>query len=183
MRIISGIRRGHRLHEFSGQDVRPTTDRVKESMFNLIQSYVPSAYVLDMFAGSGALSLEALSRGAEYAVLIDADKRSVDLAKRNICDLKFNDICEVRNISCFDYANTCDKKFDIIFLDPPYNKGFIEPALDAISKNGLLTDNGIVVLESDNTDFRNEYKGLEMLKQRKYGRTYITIYKQAEDRE
>ena len=180
MRIISGSRRGHKLHEFEGYDVRPTTDRVKEAIFNLIQEYVPSSNVLDMFAGSGALSFEALSRGALYAVLVDSDSKSIELIKKNIHELKFEDICEVKEISCFSYAKTCGKKFDIIFLDPPYNKGLIEPALEAISVNGLLSESGIVLLESDNTDFKNEFPGLELIKQRRYGRTFVTIYKGAE---
>lgn len=179
MRVISGIRRGHKLHEFSGKDVRPTTDRVKESIFNLIQSYVPSARVLDMFAGSGALSFEAISRGASFAVLVDSDKRSVELIKKNIDELKFHDMCKVMEESCFSFAENCTDKFDIIFLDPPYNKGFIEPALSTIVKNKLLSENGIIVLESDSTDFKSEFKDIEMIKQKRYGRTFITIYESA----
>ena len=183
MRIISGSRRGHQLHEFKGFDVRPTTDRVKESIFNLIQNHVPNANVLDMFGGSGALSFEALSRGAEFAVILDSDKRSVELIRKNMRDLRFDDVCEVREMSCFDYVRTCGKKFDLIFLDPPYNKGFIEPALTAISENELLSESGIVLLESDNTDFKNEFPGLLMEKQRRYGRTFVTVYKSAKDGE
>ncbi len=176
MRIISGCRRGHKLHEFAGSDVRPTTDRVKEAIFNLIQFDVPGAVVLDMFAGSGALSFESVSRGAKRAVLIDSDRNSVAIIKKNIDELKFWDMCEVKEKSCFDFAKTCEDQFDIIFLDPPYNKGYIEPVLDAICENDLLTDDGIIVLESDNTDFKSQYDGLKILKQKKYGRTYITIY-------
>ena len=177
MRIISGSRRGHKLFEFEGQDVRPTTDRVKESIFNLIQVYVPNADILDMIAGSGALSFEAISRGANSAVLVDCDKNSVAIINKNIKSLRFENECRVVERSCFDFINTNCGKFDIIFLDPPYNKGFIEPALSAISENDILSDNGIIVLESDNTDFKNEFEGLEMIKQKKYGRTFITIYK------
>ena len=183
MRIISGSRRGHKLHDFEGFDVRPTTDRVKESIFNLIQNYVNGAKVLDMFGGSGALSFEALSRGAESAVILDSDKRSVELIRKTMRDLKFCDVCEVRQISCLDYVKTCRDKFDLIFLDPPYNKGLIEPALTAISENELLSESGIVLLESDNTDFKNEFPGLHMEKQRRYGRTFVTVYKSAKDGE
>jgi 16S rRNA (guanine966-N2)-methyltransferase len=179
MRIISGIRRGHKLHEFQGKDIRPTTDRVKEALFNLIQAYVPQARVLDMFAGSGALSFEAISRGASFAVLVDSDKRSVELIKKNIDELKFHDMCKVMEESCFSFAENCTDKFDIIFLDPPYNKGFIEPALSTIVKNKLLSENGIIVLESDSTDFKSEFKDIEMIKQKRYGRTFITIYESA----
>lgn len=179
MRIISGTRRGHKLCGFEGDDVRPTTDRVKESVFNLIQAYIPDAVCLDMFAGSGALSLEALSRGAAEAVCTDSDKRSVDIISKNIAALGFFENCEIIHTSCFDYIVSAEKKFDIIFLDPPYNKGLIKPALTAIVDNMVLNEDGIVVLESDDTDFHGETDGLTLLKQRKYGRTYITVYKKA----
>ena len=184
MRIISGSRRGHKLLEFEGMDVRPTTDRVKESIFNIIQSYVPDARVLDMFCGSGALSFEALSRGAESAVCTDIDPRSIEIIKKNALSLKFDDRCEILNISCFDYVSrNCGKgkkQFDIIFLDPPYNKGLIEPVIEAIAENDVLSDEGIIMLESDNTDFHDECKGLEIYRRRKYGRTYITISKKSD---
>lgn len=179
MRIISGTRRGHKLCGFDGDDVRPTTDRVKESIFNLIQTYVADSVCLDMFAGSGALSLEALSRGAAEAVCTDSDKRSVDIINKNIAALGFFENCKVIHMSCFDYIVSAEKKFDIIFLDPPYNKDLIKPALTAILDNAALNDGGIIVLESDDTDFHEEFDGLTLLKQRKYGRTYITVYKKA----
>lgn len=180
MRIISGMRRGHKLFEFEGGDVRPTTDRVKESIFNLIQSFVPGSACLDMFAGSGALSLEALSRGARHAVLIDMDKRSIDIIKKNVTSLKFSEYCDIINMSCFDYMDKAKEKFDIIFLDPPYNNGFIEPALRGILEHDILADEGIIVLESDDTDFHDEYASFSVYRQRKYGRTYITVYKKSE---
>lgn len=177
MRIISGIRRGHKLLEFEGQSVRPTTDRVKESVFNIIQQFVPEASVLDMFCGSGALSFEAVSRGARKAVCIDNDLRSVSIIRKNAESLGFSSKCEILNMSCFDYMKKADEKFDIIFLDPPYNKGLIEPVLIGITEYGLLDDDGIAVLESDDTDFHGEVSGLSVYRQKKYGRTYITVYK------
>ena len=176
MRIISGCRRGHKLFEFDGLGVRPTTDRVKESIFNLIQDYIQGARVLDMFAGSGALSFEMLSRGAAHAVLLDCDKRSVEIIKRNMRELKFEKLCTVREQSCFDYVKACGERFDVIFLDPPYNKGFIEPALRSVTENNILDRDGIIVLESDNTDFKSDIDGLRVIKQRRYGRTFITLY-------
>lgn len=181
MRIISGSRRGKKLLEFEGQDVRPTTDRVKESIFNLIQSYVAESVCLDMFAGSGALSFEAVSRGATRVVMLDKDKRSINIIRKNAENLDFTAECEIINTDAFTYAKQAREKFDIIFLDPPYNKGFIEPILSEIVKNELLNDEGIVVLESDDTDFSAEFKGLELMKQRKYGRTFITIYQKEKE--
>lgn len=177
MRIISGSRRGHKLYEFEGDDVRPTTDRVKESVFNIIQTFILSASCLDMFAGSGALSFEAVSRGADKAVCVDNDIRSIDIIKKNARALDFLSSCEIVNMSCFDYVRRTNEKFDIIFLDPPYNKNFIEESLRAIIENDILTDSGIIMLESDETDFHHEFEGLDIYKQKKYGRTYITVYK------
>lgn len=176
MRIIAGTRKGTKLSEFEGSSVRPTTDRVKESVFNLIQDYVSGARVLDLFCGSGSLSLEALSRGADFAVCVDKDARSAELIRKNISLVRFEDRCLVINKSCFDYMNGTDESFDIIFLDPPYNKGFIEPVMNMIRDKGLLNDGGIIVLESDSTDCHGEKCGFDVLKERKYGRTYITVY-------
>ena len=176
MRIISGIRRGHKLFEFEGDDVRPTTDRVKESIFNIIQNYVPDASVLDMFCGSGALSFEAVSRGAQKAVCIDSNPASVDIIRKNAKALRFEEFCEILTMSCLDYKSS-GESFDIIFLDPPYNKGFVEPVLNHIVEQKLLADDGIVVLESDDTDFHGEIPGLCIYRQKRYGRTYITVYK------
>lgn len=177
MRIISGQRRGHKLLEFSGDGIRPTTDRVKESIFNLIQEYISDARVLDMFCGSGALSFEALSRGAKEATCIDVDKKSIEVIKKNCFSLDYQDSCEIINSSCFDYIKRCKKQFDLIFLDPPYNKELIVSSLKGIIECDILSPHGIIVLESDSTDFHSEFSGLELLKQRKYGRTYVTVYK------
>lgn len=178
MRIISGEHRGKKLLDFDGMNIRPTTDRVKESMFNLIQEYIRDAEVLDVFSGSGALSLEALSRGAKSAVCLDIDSRSVDVIKKNIQALNYADKCVVFNIDCRQYLKNCKKKFDVVFLDPPYNKGLIEPVLLDIKNYGVLSEDAIIVLESDDTDFYGEAEGFSVLKQRKYGRTYITVYTQ-----
>lgn len=182
MRIISGTRRGQKLFEFEGMDIRPTTDRVRESLFNLIQNFVPEAKVLDLFGGSGALSLEALSRGAVYAVICDIDKRSLELIKRNAAALRFEDRLDIVECSAERYCSGTQEKFDIIFLDPPYNKGYINPIITAILSSDILSPDGIIVLESDNTDEHGAFDGLEILKQRKYGRTYITVYQRGDKR-
>ena len=162
---------------FEGSSIRPTTDRVKESVFNLIQDFIPGARVLDMFGGSGALSLEALSRGALSATVIDADKNSVGVIKKNIELTSFEEETKVLCQKAESFAEASKESFDIIFLDPPYNKGFVVPILSTISKRGMLSENGIAVLESDYRDDHGEIEGLEILKQRKYGRTYITVYR------
>lgn len=177
MRVISGLKRGAKLVTREGDAVRPTTDRVKESMFNLIGPFFPCGTVLDLFSGSGALSIEALSRGAEKAVCVDCDFKSMSVIKTNYENLKLSHLAEFHLTDAFAFLKKCTEQFDIIFLDPPYNKGFITPALKLLSVRNLLADDGIIVLESDNTDVPDTYPGLCILKQRKYGRTVITLYK------
>ena len=175
MRIIAGSKRGHKLFDFSGQDIRPTTDRVKESMFNLIQEFIPDSEVLDLFGGSGALTCEAISRGAKCGTIVDIDKNSIAVINKNINALGFKNI-KVLNCDAMNFIGSCKDKFSVIFLDPPYNKGFIGPIIDRIVANDLLMESGIIVLESDFLDEHKEIPGLTMLKQRKYGRSYVTVY-------
>lgn len=179
MRIIAGSKRGHKLFDFSGKDIRPTTDRVKESMFNLIQEFVSDSCVLDLFGGSGALTLEAMSRGAKSGTIVDIDENSIAVINKNTEALGFNNI-KVLNCDALNFVKSCKDNFSIIFLDPPYNKGFIAPVINSIIENRLLSDDGVVVLESDFSDEHKEFLGLTILKQRKYGRTYVTIYKRGE---
>lgn len=176
MRIVAGSRRGHKLFEFEGQKIRPTTDRVKESLFNLIQEYIPESTVLDLFGGSGALSFEALSRGANSAVCVDIDGDSIALIKKNAQNLKFDNI-EIVNSDAMRFLHNANRQFSVIFLDPPYNRGFIAPIIEAVCELDILGEGGIIVLESDFSDEHSEFSGLEIVKQRKYGRSYVTIYR------
>ena len=180
LRIISGSRRGQKLIEFDGMDIRPTTDRVRESIFNLIQEFIYQSSVLDLFSGSGALSFESLSRGAASAVCVDIDKRSVAVICENSKRLKFSENISIINNSAQNFIKSCNNKFNIIFLDPPYNKGFIKPIIDDIVRFDILEDEGIIVLESDSIDEHGEMDGLTILKQRKYGRTFVTIYQRGD---
>ena len=180
MRIISGSRRGQKLIEFDGMDIRPTTDRVRESIFNLIQEFIYQSSVLDLFSGSGALSFESLSRGANSAVCVDIDKRSVNVICENAKRLKFSENITILNSSAENFIKNNNNKFDIIFLDPPYNKGFIKPIIENIINFDVLNDEGIIVLESDSVDEHGEMEGLNILKQRKYGRTFVTIYQRGD---
>ena len=176
MRIISGCRRGQRLFEFEGYNIRPTTDRVRESIFNLIMDYVSDSEVLDLFGGSGALSFEALSRGALHSTICDTDLNSINLIQKNAESLNFTQNTDIINIRAEQYISETTKKFDIIFMDPPYNKGYIKPIIEAVVTLDILSEEGIIVLESDSTDEHGEFNGLDIIKQRKYGRTYVTVY-------
>ena len=175
MRIIAGIKRGYKLFDFSGQDIRPTTDRVKESMFNLIQDFILDADVLDLFGGSGALTFEAMSRGARSGTIVDIDKNSIAVINKNKDALGFLDV-KVLNCDALNFIKTTKDKFSMIFLDPPYNRGFVAPIIEGIVENELLFDDGIIVLESDFSDEHSNFQGLNILKQRKYGRSFVTVY-------
>lgn len=177
MRIISGSAKGLKLASPDGLDTRPTTDRVKEAMFNLIQSYLPCTGVLDLFGGSGALGLEALSRRCGFGVFVDSSKKALEITKKNAEKAKVFDKCEFVQKDCFCYLEGCEKKFGIIFLDPPYNKGFLNKSFDIIEKRKLLLPDGIVVAEREvggeeiNEDF------FECIKHARYGKTTVSIYK------
>ena len=176
MRVIAGTRRGHKLYGFEGDSIRPTTDRVKESMFNLIQDFILESRVLDLFAGSGALSFEALSRGAKSAVCVDKDVRSIALINKNNASLGFENL-KIMSCEAVRFLENTRDKFSLIFLDPPYNKGFISPIIDKILSLEILERDGIIVLESDFSDEHGEFSGLTKIKQKKYGRSYVTVYK------
>ncbi len=180
MRIIAGSRRGHKLIEFEGDNIRPTTDRVKESVFNLIQPFLAGSRVLDLFSGSGALAFEAVSRGSASAVCVDMDKKSIEVIEKNRQRLQFEREVTIVYQSAEQYLAEANEPFDVILLDPPYNKGIIKPVIHLIQTRKLLDGNGIIMLESDSTDEHSDVEGLETYRQRRYGRTYVTIYKQGE---
>jgi len=175
LRVVSGIRRGRKLLSFEGEHIRPTTDRVKESMFNLIQGECEGAVVFDAFSGSGALGIEAISRGASFVVCTDSDSRSVNLTKRNYELCNFSDCFEIFCCSAVEYLKKSDKRFNLIFLDPPYNKGLVTPVLKVLFERNMLLPGGIIVIERDGSEDIFELSGFEMKKERKYGRTIITI--------
>ena len=173
MRVISGEKRGARLESLPGDDTRPTTDRVKESLFNIIQFSVRGAKVLDLFGGCGGLGLEALSRGADSALFTDANPDAVKIINSNIKKLGFEDRSRVIN-GDFKLALKGDAKYDLIFIDPPYASDFIEEALALISQNNVLTDDGIIVCETTK-DKQLDVKTFNIRKQVCYGITKLVF--------
>ncbi len=178
MRIISGAHRGLKLCEFEGEDIRPTSDRVKESLYAILGP-VQDCVVLDLFCGSGNLGLEAVSRGAKKVVFNDSSKDSLALLKKNIARFKTPIPAEVKNL---DYMECLSlrTKYDVIFLDPPYKTEMGLKALQIIGKRGLLNKDGVAVYER-NCPFEDEVRGLTKIDERKYGKTYITFFKRTED--
>ena len=150
MRIISGSARGLKLKAPDGLNTRPTADRIKESLFNIIAPYLYDCSFLDLFSGSGAIGIEALSRGAKDATFVDFDKNSINIIKQNIKLAKFEEKSNIYNIDVLhtiDLLSNNGKKFDIIFLDPPYDKGLLIPALKKIEDKNLLKDDGFIICE------------------------------------
>ena len=152
MRIISGIARGTKLYSLEGLNTRPTLDRVKESLFNILQDKIKNAVILDLFSGSGALGLESLSRGAKKAILCDKSPEAIRIIKKNITKTHFEDKTK---IVCKDYKRCLEdinEKIDLIFIDPPYNLNIAVKALDIIIQKEILSEDGIIIIETDDEE-------------------------------
>ena len=178
MRVIAGFARGQKLVSPSGEDTRPTLDRVKEAVFSMLLPYLFDATVLDLFSGSGALGIESLSRGAAEAVFIDNSSASVECIRANLRNTRLSDSSEVLFTDFASYLKQTDKNFDIIFLDPPYNSGLYAIALDLIAKHDLIKEEGLIVAEWDyECGFKENLQNYEIIKEKKYGRVGITLLK------
>ncbi len=179
MRIISGTARGTKLITLDGNDTtRPTLDRVKEPMFSIIQNWIPDALVLDLFSGSGALGLEALSRGAARAILCDNSIKAGEIIRENISKTKMEEKAELVIANFKKVLNEIDsQKFDIIFLDPPYKTQYDIEAIETIIEKNILAEDGIIVLETDSNDKieKLENININIFKIRKYGRVILAF--------
>jgi 16S rRNA (guanine(966)-N(2))-methyltransferase RsmD len=175
MRIISGKYRGLTLAEFKGDDIRPTADRVKESLFNIIYSKVANSTVLDAFCGSGNLGLECLSRGADKVHFNDISRGSVEVLKKNLARFKDEENYIITISDYLSCLKTTNLKYDLIFLDPPYRYDFGETALKIIFERGLLNDGGLVIYEWDKP-LNVTIDGVEKVDERKYGKTYLNMF-------
>ena len=181
MRIIGGKYRSRVLAEFGGKDVRPTADRTKESLFNILSTKIIGARVLDLFTGSGNLGLESLSRGAKEVVFNDISRESLAIVKKNLAALKIPVNGEEAMVYNYDYSVCLDAVqscFDIIFLDPPYALEIGRTILEKIVKNNLLNENGIIVYECDKP-ITEDTDGLARYDERRYGKAYLTFFRKA----
>ena len=176
MRGITGTCRGRRLLEPVGRDVRPTTDQVKEAMFNIIQFDVEGRKVLDLFAGTGQLGIEALSRGAADCLFVDSAKASCNVVLENIHATGFENEAQVMNAEYSSYLLRCTETFDIAFLDPPYRTGTLEKALTAVTPH--MNRGGIVICEHPTDEELPETAG-EFVRVRdyRYGKILLTAYR------
>lgn len=178
MRVITGKARGVQLKTPDGMLTRPTTDRVKEALFSIIQFEIPTANVLDLFGGTGQLGIEALSRGAKSAVFVDQREDACKLIKENLRRTKLEQDAKVVRSDYLDYLKRCKEKFGIIFLDPPYAEVFLENALKCITEIDILQTGGIIVTERPlGKELPYVFEGFTRSKDYKYGKTLLTIYR------
>lgn len=176
MRIITGTARGCRLETLEGDQTRPTSEFVKEAVFSMIQFDLEGRNVLDLFAGSGQMGLEALSRGAAKATLVDHNPAAVNIIKRNAQKTRLYDRCRVLGSEWETFIRGAAKKeqFDIVFLDPPYADNLIPKILTRLCEGNMLSDNALVICESsDQEPFAAE--GLKQVAHKHYGKTYVTV--------
>lgn len=172
MRVIGGIYRSRKLDAFEGESVRPTADRTRESLFNILQGKIVGARFLDAFCGTGAVGIEALSRGAAECVFLDTDKKSAQIAQGNFKKLGIE--AKVLLTRAEDFLEKCGV-FDIVFLDPPYRSESGRAALEIIGRRALLKENGVAVFEHTEP-FAGEIAGLCKIDERKYGKAYLTFF-------
>ncbi len=176
MRVITGTARGRRLETLQGNDVRPTTDKVKESLFSIIQFQLEGRHVLDLFAGSGQLGIEALSRGARSAVFVDVSRQSVETVKKNLTATGLSPKARVFQRDSLSYLSGCGEKFDIALLDPPYRQNLLPKALPLLAPH--MNPGGIIVCESPAEEtLPGEAGEFIQYRQYRYGKIKLTTYR------
>ncbi len=176
MRIIAGKFKGKVLKEFELSSTRPTTDLVKGAIFNIIGNKIVNSNFLDLFSGTGAIGIEALSRGSKQVFFADSNKESVNLIKKNLSLIKADNFI-IMQTDCFETLKTLysqNIKFDLIFLDPPYSTDYAEKCIKLIYKLNLLNENGWILWEHDQTKLKETSK-VEQIKTKKYGKKYVSI--------
>jgi len=180
MKVISGSLKGRKIEGYNIDGTRPTMDRVKESLFASIQDYIKDSIVLDLFAGSGQLGIEAISNGAKRSYFIDNNNEVIKILKKNIINLNIQD---KSIIILSDWKKTLNEfsnkniKFDLIFVDPPYDYDVYEKILNKVSELNLLNKDGLIILEHHNLKFKETYGKLTLYKEKNYGNKSINIYK------
>lgn len=178
MRVIAGTARSIQLKSREGLTTRPTGDRVKEAMFNVIQFEIEGRRVLDLFGGSGQLAIEALSRGASWADIVDQSRQAADIIRENLERTRLEGKARVYVADYMDYLHRCKERYDLIFLDPPYAEKFLENAIKHISEIDILKTGGIIVCERPlGKILEAEDPSLHRSKEYRYGKTVITVFR------
>lgn len=179
MRVISGSARGLKLSTIDSMDTRPTLDRVKEAIFSILFPYIPNGSCLDLFAGSGALGIEAMSRGVESAVFVDANPQCIRVIQQNVERARFTERSTVIMCDFATYLSGCKKGFDIIFLDPPYKMDRLNEILTLIDDNSILNKSGVILIEADE-GAKIEHPSFNVIKEKKYGRVNVFVLEAAD---
>ena len=180
MRVITGSARGRRLKELEGMETRPTTDRVKEGLFSALQFDIEGRRVLDLFAGTGQLGIECLSRGAESAVFVDRRADAVKLIRENLKITDLTDRAKVVSGDSVEYLKSLREKFDLIFLDPPYGAGLLEPVIAHIARFDILAPHGIIVAEHPAEKAMPALaEPYRIQKTYRYGKIALTLYRRS----
>ncbi|MBQ7331376.1 MAG: 16S rRNA (guanine(966)-N(2))-methyltransferase RsmD [Oscillospiraceae bacterium] len=182
MRVITGKAKGVVLKTPEGLQTRPTSDRVKEALFSILQFDIPGTRVLDLFGGTGQLGIEAISRGANAAVFVDASDKACKLIQENLRRCKMEQQGSVVRCDYMEYLSKCRDRFDIVLLDPPYAEVFLENSLKKLSEIDILKSGGIIVAERPvEKELSLTLPGFQRSKDYKYGKTLITLYRKDQD--
>ncbi len=178
MKVISGFLKGRNITGFNILGTRPTMDRVKESLFAIIQNNIEDKYILDLFSGSGNLGIEAISNGARYCYFNDVNKECIKVIKENIIKFNITDKASLINKSwedCLEFLKD-KQQFSLVFLDPPYKMLCLNEVIDKIISNNLLTKEGLIICEVSH-NYLKSFNTLEVIKEKKYGDKMIIILK------
>ena len=184
MRVIAGTAKGRTLRTLPSDDTRPTSDRAKESLFNILMPYLHGAGFLDLFSGSGAIGIEALSRGASHAVFVEQSAQAVSIIKENLTLTRLSGSAEVRQSTVMDFLLNCNQPFPLIFMDPPYHSELVPESVRIIAQNKLLQAEGLLIAEGDRTEEFPEFLfGFSLVDKRKYGRNVLNFYREIEKKQ
>lgn len=182
MRVITGSARGRRLKEPVGMETRPTADRVKEGIFSSIQFEIEGRRVLDLFGGTGQMGIEALSRGAEHCTFVDLRKDAVGVIRENVNSVGFGQQAAIVQGDYLAFLTRCREKFDLIFLDPPYESGMLEKAMETITTIDIVSENGIIVCENgSSTGWPAVSAPYRLQKEYRYGKIKTALYRRETD--
>ncbi len=178
LRVISGRLKGKRLFSVKGRSLRPTSDRVREAIFDILQGQIAGRKVLDLFAGTGALGIEALSRGASSAVFVENSPASLSALQRNLVECRLQDSASVLNkevLSGIRFLEMQRVTFDLVFLDPPYGRGLTRKTLEAVAQSSVIDRETLMIAEHSSQEDIEEIPHLEITDQRKYGGTRVSF--------
>lgn len=176
MRVITGLAKGRRLETLEGEDVRPTTDRIKEAVFSIIQFETEGRTFLDLFAGSGQMGIEAISRGAKEALFVDNSKKSLETVKRNLKNTRFENCAKVFQMDYRSFLSMNSMPVDIAFLDPPYRTGILQDCMAQITNS--MRDTGLIITENPlEEELLEEYGNFVLDRQYRYGKIKISTFR------